>query len=146
MSRAAGRVTRVLDGIHDPEGVALGFGSLWVVQHRHRSIARVDLASWTVSTVIPLPGTGSNSTCGNCVDDVVVGPSAIWVPLALGRAVVRIDPKTNLGRLHPASGALKGSRRDPVRVQSHRREPLRRRVGLGTADNPNGVTLMRPHT
>ena len=30
-----------------------------------------------------------------CVDQVVAGPSAVWVPLQYGKAVARIDPTTN---------------------------------------------------
>jgi sugar lactone lactonase YvrE len=95
VNTTTGQVTRVLDGVHNPEGVALGFGSLWVVQHREGSIARIDLRSWKVTKVVTLPGTGPNSTCGMCVDQVVAGPTAIWVPLDLGEAVARIDPTTN---------------------------------------------------
>jgi streptogramin lyase len=95
VNTTTGRVTRVLDGVANPEGLALGFGSLWVVQHRAGSIARIDLKSWTVTAVIRLPGRGSNSICGMCVDQVVAGPSALWVPLDLGDAVAQIDPTTN---------------------------------------------------
>jgi len=95
VSTTSGRVTRVLHGVPNPEGMALGFGSLWVVQHRDGSIARIDLASWKVTAVVRLPGTGTNSTCGMCVDDVVAGPTALWVPLDLGQGVARIDPTTN---------------------------------------------------
>ena len=51
------QVTRLLGGVANPEGLTLGFGSLWVVQHRRGSIARINLTSWTVSVVITLPGT-----------------------------------------------------------------------------------------
>ncbi len=90
----SGRVTRTLS-VGNPLGVTLGFGSLWVVQHRDGKIVRVDLTSWTVTAVITLPGTGSHSTCGMCVDLIVAGPTAMWVPLNFGEAVVRIDPTTN---------------------------------------------------
>ena len=95
VNTTTGRVTRVLGGVPNPEGMALGFGSLWVVRHRDGSIARIDLKSWAVTAVIKLPGTGPNSICGMCVDQVVAGPSALWVPLNLGNAVARIDPTTN---------------------------------------------------
>ena len=95
VNTTTGRVTRVLHDIPNPEGMTLGFGSLWVVQHRDSSIVRIDLSSWTVTAVIKLADTGPNATCGMCVDDVVAGPTAVWVPLDLGQGVARIDPTTN---------------------------------------------------
>lgn len=90
-----GQITRVLSGVAHPAGLTLGFGSLWIVQHRVGSIARISLTSWTISAVIGLPGRGTSPICGMCVDKIVAGPSALWVPLDLGKAVARIDPATN---------------------------------------------------
>ena len=90
-----GQVTRVLDGVANPAGLTLSFGSLWIVQHRRGSIARISLTTWSVSAVISLPGTGPNPICGMCVDKIIAGPSALWVPLDFGKAVARIDPAAN---------------------------------------------------
>ena len=183
INTTTGQVTRVL-GVPSPEGLALGFGSLWVVRHRDGSIARIDLKSWTVTAVIKLPGTGSNSICGMCVDQVVAGPTAIWVPLDLGNAVARIDPTTNtvtadtpiglqvdnlavdatsvwvagwdgsipctdtqavLERLDPASGSPQGRLVIPCAFNPAVVSPSGD-VWLGTADNPNAVRLIKPHT
>jgi streptogramin lyase len=183
VNTTTGHVTRVLHGVHNPEGVALGFGSLWVVQHREGSIARIDLQSWKIATVIALPGTGPNSTCGMCVDQVVAGPTAIWVPLDLGKAVARIDPTTNtitadtpiglqvenltvdatsvwlagwdgslpctdtkavLERLDPVTATPTGRVAVPCAFNPTVVKPSGE-VWLGTADNPNGLTLVKPH-
>jgi len=92
---ASRKITNVIANVDHPEGLAIGFGSLWVVEHRKAALARIDLASATVSSTIALPGSGPDGVCGMCVDSVVSSPDGIWVPLDLGKEIVRIDPTTN---------------------------------------------------
>jgi streptogramin lyase len=89
------RVTSVVADVDHPEGLAIGFGSVWVVEHRKAALARIDLSSETVSSTIALPGSGPDPVCGMCVDTVVSSQDGIWVPLDLGKGIVRIDPATN---------------------------------------------------
>jgi streptogramin lyase len=88
-------VTNVVTGLDHPEGIAVGFGSIWVVEHRTGKIARIDPTTATVTDRITLPGTGDQSVCGMCVDNVVAGHDSVWVPLNFGHGVARIDPATN---------------------------------------------------
>ena len=89
------KVTNVVTNVDHPEGLAIGFGSLWVIEHRKAAVARIDLARGTLSSAITLPGSGPHPVCGMCVDTIVSSPDGIWVPLDLGKGIVRIDPTTN---------------------------------------------------
>lgn len=67
-----------------PGGIAEGFGSVWVENHRASSISRIDPATNQVVAEIP----AGDHTCG-----LAVAEDGIWVPSFDG--IRRIDPQTN---------------------------------------------------
>jgi virginiamycin B lyase len=72
-------------------GMAIDFGALWVVDCRSRSLVRVDLASQSVSAVIP---TGIADPTGEL--SVATGAGSVWLltdPLGI---LSRVDPRANL--------------------------------------------------
>jgi virginiamycin B lyase len=71
-----------------PDWLAMGFESVWVVNYRPASVARIDPRSNTVIVSIPLPGDG-------CLG-IAVARGAVWVPDCTHHTVVRIDPQTNI--------------------------------------------------
>ena len=74
---ASGRVTTMVAGIDHPEGLAVGFGSVWVVEHRIGG-DRTD----QISRPRPLArrstcrGQRRQAVCGMCVDNVVASMTA----------------------------------------------------------------------
>jgi virginiamycin B lyase len=70
-----------------PDWLVMGFESVWVVNYRPASVARIDPKSNTVTASIPLPGDG-------CMGIAVAG-GAVWVPDCTHHTIVRIDPATN---------------------------------------------------
>lgn len=70
-----------------PDWLAMGFGSVWVVDYKPPSVARIDPATNRVVSSIPLPGDG-------CLGIAVMG-DAVWVPDCTHHVVVQIDPATN---------------------------------------------------
>jgi virginiamycin B lyase len=91
----AKKVTMVVSNIDHPEGIAVGSGSVWVVEHRHGSLARIDPTTGTIIATVVLPGTGPHAVCGMCVDSVVTTSGSVWVPLDFGKGVEKVDPSTN---------------------------------------------------
>ena len=91
----AKKVTMVVSNVDHPEGIAVGSGSVWAVEHRHGSLARIDPSSGTIIATVVLPGTGPDVVCGMCVDNVATTSGSVWVPLDFGKGVDRVDPSTN---------------------------------------------------
>jgi DNA-binding beta-propeller fold protein YncE len=87
------RTNRVVGSLRvvQPQGMAVGFGSVWVPSQRGREVLgldpRADLRSLRDVGRVPVPGEPAF---------VAVGPEAVWVGTT-DRAVHRIDPAT--GRL-----------------------------------------------
>jgi streptogramin lyase len=69
-------------------GIAVGAGTLWIVEPARRALVRLDPASLRTKAVIPLPGSP---------DGVAVGEGAVWVPSIQGESVFKISP--NLERV-----------------------------------------------
>jgi DNA-binding beta-propeller fold protein YncE len=98
---------------HSPEGIAFGFGSVWVANHRSDagdprlgptatqgtySISRVDPSTNRESARIPVevrehPDPWIRFCCGP--QGITVAAGAVWTADANLRAVVKVDPDTN---------------------------------------------------
>ena len=70
-----------------PDWLAMGLGSVWVVDYKPPSVVRIDPATNRVVASIPLPGDG-------CLGIAVMG-NAVWVPDCTHHVVVQIDPAAN---------------------------------------------------
>jgi YVTN family beta-propeller protein len=81
-----GRARRIAVGGF-PDGVATGFGSVWVVQRDDDAIRRIDPVTGRLQRVIPV---------GHVPTDVVVDPKSVWVTNHCDGTVSRIDPATNV--------------------------------------------------
>lgn len=84
--------------------LAYGFGSAWVSSVADGVVSRIDPASNTVTTVIPV---GPPGITGSGV--LAVGPDGVWVTSLGDGSVYQIDPDTNAARqvnldARPASG------------------------------------------
>ncbi|MET0551671.1 MAG: YncE family protein [Vicinamibacteria bacterium] len=69
---------------------AVGFGSLWVADCRHRALVRVDLASQAVQAVV---ATGLADPEGEL--SVAAGAGSVWLLTDAAGVLSRIDPATN---------------------------------------------------
>jgi streptogramin lyase len=67
--------------------MAVGFGSLWVINYKPSALHRVDPNKDTVLATIPL---GNDACLG-----IVVSPVSIWVPSCQTGELNEIDPTTN---------------------------------------------------
>jgi virginiamycin B lyase len=70
-----------------PDWLAMGFGSVWVVNYRPASVVRIDPSTNRVLTAIPLAGDG-------CLG-IAIAWGMVWVPDCTNHTVVKIDPVTN---------------------------------------------------
>ncbi|HTH63978.1 MAG TPA: YncE family protein [Gemmatimonadales bacterium] len=70
-----------------PDWLAMGFGSVWVVDYRPPSVARIDPTTNRVVSSIPLSGDA-------CLG-LAITRDAVWVPDCAHHVVVQIDPTTN---------------------------------------------------
>ncbi len=70
-----------------PDWLAMGFGSVWVVDYRPPSVARIDPSTNRVVSSIPLSGDA-------CLG-LTITRDAVWVPDCVHHVVVQIDPVTN---------------------------------------------------
>jgi DNA-binding beta-propeller fold protein YncE len=93
-----GKIIAEISNISHPAGIAISPEAIWVVEHRSGNIVRIDPATNTIVEKISI-NVQANPTwspaCGMCINHVVVGQNAIWVPLNRGRGVAQIDPQTN---------------------------------------------------
>jgi YVTN family beta-propeller protein len=71
----------------DPSGIAVGFGTVWVVLAASNTVVRVDPKTNEVLPPIDV---------GNGPGALVVSPDAVWVVNSLADSVSRIDPETSL--------------------------------------------------
>ena len=123
--------------VANPQGFAVGFGSVWVVGHRDGTISRIDPKTNEVSAVIP--GIGYQA------QDVVVGDGSVWVPASGANYVARIDPATNkiVSKLHVGAvsdvdfgfGSLWAATKD---MQLFRIDPTTERVVARIQIGPKG--------
>src|SRR5205823_1514296 len=70
----------------DPEGIAVGYGSVWVTDGGQQTVLRIDPRTRRIAQTIGL---------GTDVRTLAVGFSSIWVAGGDSAAVTRIDPSTN---------------------------------------------------
>jgi CubicO group peptidase (beta-lactamase class C family)/streptogramin lyase len=90
------RTGRVLASLHvgtDPESLALGFGSLWVVNGTGGYISRIDPRTNRVAAQIALGSDEQNKFF--TLHSVAIGYGAVWVAVHKDHKLVRIDPATN---------------------------------------------------
>jgi YVTN family beta-propeller protein len=80
---ASRRVTRRIRVGKDPVGVAIGEGSVWVVNGGDDTVSRIDPVSGKVTATIHV-GKGANS--------IAFGEGAVWVANWSERSISRIDP------------------------------------------------------
>jgi YVTN family beta-propeller protein len=88
----SGKVTGTFDA-ESASGIAAGFGSLWLVNHRSWSVTRFDPRTGRVVHVIPIRVRHEASREGP--ERVVVGLGSVWVSHPGQDIVTRIDPRTN---------------------------------------------------
>jgi DNA-binding beta-propeller fold protein YncE len=69
-----------------PVGLAAGFDSIWVADHREETVSRIDPESNRVAWRIRL---------GTFPADLAAGAGAVWVPVLEGFRLARVDPGTN---------------------------------------------------
>jgi DNA-binding beta-propeller fold protein YncE len=69
-----------------PVGLAAGFGSVWVADHREETVSRIDPQSNRVVRRIRL---------GVFPADLAAGAGGVWVPVLEGFRLARVDPRTN---------------------------------------------------
>ena len=69
-----------------PVGLAAGFGSVWVADHREETVSRIDPRTNRVVRRIRL---------GVFPADPAAGAGAVWVPVLEGFRLARVDPRTN---------------------------------------------------
>jgi streptogramin lyase len=89
----AGRVVATLHIGTDPESLALGFGSLWLVSGTGGYVSRIDPCTGRVVAQIAV-GTDEENTFFS-LQSVAVGYGAVWVAVHKDGKLVRIDPPTN---------------------------------------------------
>src|SRR6185437_17136780 len=70
-----------------PDWMAIGFGSLWVVNYAPNRVSRVDPVTGTVLGDVPLEGKA-------CLG-IVMTADRVWVPTCGAVAINEIDPRTN---------------------------------------------------
>jgi streptogramin lyase/predicted Ser/Thr protein kinase len=75
-----------LDAGRDPAALALGDGSLWVVNGAPGTLTRIDSATGRARPAIPV---------GRRPDAVAVGPRAVWVLNSGDDTLTRVDPATD---------------------------------------------------
>ena len=83
---AARSVSATITGLGGLFGVAVGFGSVWVVNKTGHQVLRLDPTSGAVVARIPAERNP---------DFVTVGAGSVWVTRESPRAVLRIDPSAN---------------------------------------------------
>ena len=76
--------------VPSPAGVAVGDGSVWVVEHADDKLARIDPATHRVTDEVAL-GTGGDPDCGMCADQVIYAFDSAWTANDLGRSITRVD-------------------------------------------------------
>jgi hypothetical protein len=81
----SGRASRILVGSF-PVGVAVGFGSVWVVQRGDDTVRRIDPVTGRTERVIAV---------GHIPAGVAVGRGSIWVTSQCAGTLSRIDPASN---------------------------------------------------
>lgn len=69
-----------------PVGLAAGFGSVWVADHREGTVSRIDPDTNEVVERIQL---------GSFPADLAAGEGGVWVPVLEGFRLSRVDPRTN---------------------------------------------------
>lgn len=88
----SGKVTRLYKA-DSASGLAAGFGSLWLVNHRSWNVSRFDPRSGKVLHVISVRVGHEATTEGP--QRVIVGLGAVWVSQPSQDIVTRIDPRTS---------------------------------------------------
>jgi YVTN family beta-propeller protein len=87
---STGRITASAPVGASPGAVAVGEGSVWVVNTSDNSVSRIDPKTHTVEQTI---------TVGHGPSGIAVGSGFVWVANSLNRSVSKIDPNTNGGRV-----------------------------------------------
>ena len=85
-----GQVRAIVD-VPSPAGVAVGGGSVWVVEHAANKVARIDPATNKLGGEVALGGSGGDPRCGTCAEDVVYAFGSAWTANNYGRSVTRVD-------------------------------------------------------
>jgi virginiamycin B lyase len=80
-----------------PNGVGIGFGSVWVVNHQDGTVSRIDPATSAVVATIP---------AGNGPGGAAAGFGSVWLTNFDEGSVSRIDPDTQTAVTLPLGGDL----------------------------------------
>ena len=86
----SGQVLATVD-VPSPAGVAVGGGSIWVVEHAAGKLARIDPHTYKVTDEVSLGTAGDDPTCGMCAEDVVYAFDSAWTANNFGRSITRVD-------------------------------------------------------
>jgi YVTN family beta-propeller protein len=138
---AAERATAEAE-VGEPEGIALGFGSVWVASRAGNELVRID------------PDTGEEMAriaVGPDPGGVLVGRNHVWVAVGGSDEVVRIDPSDNavLDRVNvglspygvAANGGLWVTNREGNSVSLVRPEGAVEQTTFAVGDDPKGIVV-----
>jgi streptogramin lyase len=87
-ARSGKRVRQLkIGGVSQSDGIAAGFGALWVTNATQGTVTRVSLASGRPAAQQPVD-------VGNGTADIVAGLGAVWVTNSTAGTLVKLDPAT----------------------------------------------------
>src|SRR5262249_12918612 len=86
------RVVATIHVPHQPSGIAVTPGAVWVADVGGPSVTRIDPTTNRVVTTIRV---GRNRDCCSQHMGVTASRDAVWTTLESRRRIVRIDPRTN---------------------------------------------------
>ena len=100
-----GQVTATVN-VPSPTGVAVGGGSVWVVEHADGKLARIDPATDKVVGEVALGVGGDDPVCGMCAENVVYAFDSAWTANDLGRSITRVDGVTFKATTFPTANRV----------------------------------------
>jgi len=86
-ARSGKRIRQVKLGVSQTDGIAAGFGALWVTNATQGTVTRVSLASGRPVAQQPVE-------VGNGTADIATGLGAVWVTNSTSGTLVKLDPDT----------------------------------------------------
>lgn len=100
-----GQVRTTID-LSSPTGVAVGGGSVWVLEARGNRLARIDPASAKVTAEVALGDADPDPACGMCAESVIYAFGSAWTANNFGRSITRVDGRTLKGTTIPTANRV----------------------------------------